>query len=112
MSGGCPKGIRGTRISSVKITESYTLEEITGDIYTSSRSDQIQLDKVAQSHVQLSLSISKEVDSTTFGKLVAVFNQFLGENCTVEILLDWDFPFECFSSGSNLIFCSACFISV
>lgn len=36
--------------------------------------EQVQLDEVAQSHAQLSLGISKEVDSTTSGKLVPVFN--------------------------------------
>lgn len=55
------------------------LEEISGDVQSSFYPEQVQLDEVAQSHVQLSLGISKEEDSTSSGKLVLDFKQPHGE---------------------------------
>lgn len=105
VGGGRPKDTSGVRISSRKITESYTLEEICSQTPAQSRSSQMRLFRATSCLVWVSPRTVQLLENLWWCLI-----SYMVKNHTIKILLDLFSPFECFSSDCNPIFCLACFI--
>lgn len=102
--GGCPKDTTGARINSKDHRTIY----IGRDTQLNSCPEQVQLGEVAQSHVLVVWVSPRTVQPLE--NLWWCLISYMVKNYTIKILLALFFPFECFPSDCNPIFCLVCFI--